>query len=453
MGAKLTTRRLGAIAATAVIALLATACTGSHSETASPAANGGSATSPAGSAGGSASAPASASPTPAGPVVSVSPANGATSADPSAGVTVTAAKGTLSGVTVSPVGGTLLNSGNPSGPVPGTMNSASTSWHTQWALGVSQKYTVTATAKLNGVTKTTTSTFTTLSPASTFSTNIFEGAGQAYGVGIPVILLFSQPIKNRAQVERALQIKTSKPVVGAWYWDNSKTLAFRPRDYWPENTSVSFTGHFDGVQGAKGLYGFHTLTQSFRIGQSVIAVASTKTHQTQIYISGKLKYNWPISTGKPGDETPNGSYLTIEKENPVEMKGPGYDLMVPFSVRFTWSGDYYHDAPWSTGVQGSANVSHGCVNLSPARAQTYYNLAVPGDPITIKDSPRSGTMDNGWTYWFLTWRQMLAGSATHQAVQAGPTGSTFVDAATLPASTAKAPTGTAASGIWGTGPK
>ena len=445
----MTTRRLGAAATTAVFALLVTACTGSHTQTLSPAANGGSASGQAGSGGGSASA----SPTQDGPVVSISPADGAKSADPSAGVTVTAAKGTLSSVTVSPVGGTSVNSGNPSGPVSGTMNAASTSWHTQWPLGVSQKYTVTVAAKLNGVAKTTTSTFTTLSPASTFSTHIFQGSGATYGVGMPLILTFSQPIKNKAQVERALEIKTSKPVVGAWYWDGSQTLAFRPRDYWPENTSVSFTGHFNGVEGATGVYGFHTLTQSFRIGQSVIAVASTKTHRTQIYISGKLKYDWPISTGKPGDETPNGSYLTIEKANPVEMKGPGYDLMVPFSVRLTWSGVYYHDAPWSTGVQGTVNVSHGCVNLSPARAETYYNLAVPGDPITIKDSPKAGVWDNGWTYWFLTWRQLLAGSATHQAVQAGPTGSTFVDATTLPASTAKAPIGTAASGIWGTGPK
>ncbi len=447
-------RRLGAVAATAVFALLVTACTGSHGETASPAANGGGAGGQAGSGGGSAGASASASASAArnDPQVSVSPADGAKNADPAAGVTVTATKGTLSSVKVSPVGA-LLNSGNSSGPVSGTMSSGSTSWHTQWALGVSQKYTVTVTATRNGVTKTTSSTFSTLSPASTFSTHIFEGDGQTYGVGMPLILTFSQPIKNKADVERAVELKTSKPVIGAWYWDGSQTLAFRPRDYWPENTSVSFTGHFNGVEGANGVYGFHTLTQSFRIGQSVIAVASTKTHHTQIYISGKLKYNWPISTGRPGDETPSGSYLTIEKANPVEMKGPGYDLMVPFSVRLTWSGVYYHDAPWSTGVQGTVNVSHGCVNLSPARAETYYNLAVPGDPITIKDSPKAGVWGNGWTYWFLTWRQMLAGSATHQAVQAGPTGSTFVDASTLPASTAKAPIGTAASGIWGTGPK
>jgi lipoprotein-anchoring transpeptidase ErfK/SrfK len=449
------TRRLGAMAATAVFALLVTACTGSNSQTLSPAANGGGASGQAGSGGGSAgaSASASASADPNDPVVSVSPADGAKNADPAAGVTVTAAKGTLSSVKVSPAGSALVNSGNSSGPVSGTMNSGSTSWHSQWALGVSQKYTVTVTATRNGVSRTTASTFTTLSPASTFSAHIFEGAGQTYGVGMPLILTFSQPIKNRADVERAVELKTSKPVIGAWYWDGGQTLAFRPRDYWPENTSVSFTGHFNGVKGASGVYGFHTLTQSFRIGQSVIAVASTKTHHTQIFISGKLKYDWPISTGRPGDETPSGSYLTIEKANPVEMKGPGYDLMVPFSVRLTWSGVYYHDAPWSTGVQGTVNVSHGCVNLSPARAQTYYNLAVPGDPITIKDSPKAGAWDNGWTYWFLTWRQMLAGSATHQAVQAGPTGSTFVDASTLPASTAKAPIRTAASGIWGTGPK
>jgi lipoprotein-anchoring transpeptidase ErfK/SrfK len=439
---------MAAVAATAVLALLAAACTSSSStETTSPVGNVGAA-GPA-TPGGSAAASARPKPAPAGPLVVTSPANGVKGADPSGGLTVTAARGTLKSVTVNPVGAALADSGNPAGPVPGTLNAAGTAWHSTWALGVSQQYAVSATATYNGITKTTTSTFSTLSPGATFSTNIFEGSGQAYGVGMPVILTFSQPIKDKAAVERSIDLTTSKPVTGAWYWDTSTSLAFRPRDYWPANTTVSFTGHFDGVKGAPGLYGYHTLTQSFTIGQSVIAVASTKTHYTQVYVGGKLTYNWPISSGKPGDDTPNGSYLTIEKANPVEMKGPGYDLQVPWSVRFTWSGDYFHDAYWSTSVQGAANVSHGCVNLSPARAQTYYNLAVPGDPITIKDSPRPGTWDNGWTYWFLTWPALLKGSATGQAVQAGPSGSTFVDPSTLPADHASAPLETAATGVWG----
>jgi lipoprotein-anchoring transpeptidase ErfK/SrfK len=328
---------------------------------------------------------------------------------------VTAAGGTLKNVAVTTAGD----------PVTGMYAAGRKSWHTIYALNVSQSYTVTATAtSASGATSTKTATFRTLTPKSTFITEIFEGYQQSYGIGMPIILNFSQPITDRAAVEQSIELTTSKPVVGAWYWDGNKTL----------------------VQAAPGLYGYHTLTQTFVIGRSVIAVASTRTLHTQIYLDGKLKYNWPISSGKPGDATPDGSYLTIEKENPVRMIGPGYNLLVPWSVRFTFSGDYYHDAYWSVGQQGFANVSHGCVNLSPADAETYYKLAVPGDPITITGSPRPGTWDNGWTVWFLTWNQVMNGSALHEAVVAGPHGSTFVKPSALRPNTAKAPLATAAAG-------
>ena len=429
-----------ALAAGALVAAL-TACTGSTttSTTTSTGQPGASASAVAsevtGTAAASGSAAASASPT--GPAVTITPGNGTAAADPSKGITVTAAGGTLQNVAVSTQGDAVT----------GSYSADRTSWHSTWALNVSRSYTVTATAVTGaGGTTTKTATFRTLTPATTFYTHIFEGYKQTYGVGMPIILTFSSPVQDKAAVERSVEIQTSNPVTGAWYWDGNQALDFRPRDYWPAHTTVSFTGHFDGVQAAPGVYGSHTLTQTFDIGDSVIAVASTKTHKTQIYINGRLKYDWPISSGKPGDETPNGSYLTIEKANPVRMVGPGYDLMVPWSVRFTFSGDYYHDAYWSVGQQGFENVSHGCVNLAPANAETYYNLAVPGDPVTISGSPRSGKWDNGWTEWFLSWPQYLKGSATSQAVVAGPTGSQFVDPATLPADDATAPLQTSAPG-------
>jgi len=387
-------------------------------------------------------ASAAAKPTPAGPVVTITPGNGASGAAPSKGITVTASGGTLKNVTVHTAGD----------PVTGSYSSGNASWHSTWALDVSQSYTVTATAAgSNGTTVTKTAAFRTLTPSSTFTTEIVNGYDQSYGVGMPIILYFSQKITDKAAVERALQVSTSKPVIGSWYWDEPCNMAatcayFRPRDYWPSGTTVSFTGHLNGVEGAPGVYGYHTLTQTFDIGQSVIAVGNTQSHRTQIYVGGKLTYDWPISSGRPGDDTPNGSYLTIEKENPVLMTGPGYSLEVPWSVRFTFSGDYYHDAYWSVGEQGFQNVSHGCVNLSPADAETYYNLAVPGDPITIQGSPRAGAWDNGWTMWFLSWPQYLNGSALHEAVMAGPSGSTFVNPATLPPDTAKAPLQTAPAG-------
>jgi lipoprotein-anchoring transpeptidase ErfK/SrfK len=376
--------------------------------------------------------------------LAITPAPGTKNASPSGGISVTArGGGKVTNVTVH-------TSGN---AVTGTLNGDGRTWHSRWTLGTGQSYTVTATGTdSHGHPVTATSTFRTLTPAQTFHTEIYEGQGATYGVGMPITLTFDQPITNKAAVERSLQLTTSKPVIGAWYWDGSQQLYFRPRDYWPADTTVSFDGHLDGVDGGHGMYGTHDLTQTFSIGESVIAVASTSAHHTLIYVGGQLKYDWPISTGRSTMPTPDGTYLTVDKGNPVRMiggkKGTAgyYNELVNWAVRFTYSGDYYHSAPWSVVNQGTTNVSHGCVNLAPEDAQIYYEMAIPGDPITITSSPKGGNWDNGWTEWFDSWSQYLQGSATHMAVEAGPDGSTFISPSSLPADTASAPLGTSAPG-------
>jgi lipoprotein-anchoring transpeptidase ErfK/SrfK len=375
--------------------------------------------------------------------LAITPANGSQRVATDKPITVTATSGRIRSVTVHTSGD----------PVTGKLDAAGKTWTSVGTLNVAQNYTVTAIGVNSaGKTVTTTSTFGTLTPSSTFITQIFEGLNGTYGVGMPIELTFSHSITDKAAVEQALHVTTSHPVVGAWTWLDSTHVDFRPRDYWPAHTTVTFTGLLNGVQGAPGVYGKHDLTQTFQIGDSLIVTASTATHHMQVYLNGALQYDWPISTGKPGDDTPNGTYLTIEKANPQEMKpahiAPGqpgyYDLKVPWSVRFTWSGDFLHDAYWSVGQQGNSDVSHGCVNMPPAAAQTYYQEEVPGDPVTITGSPLAGTQRDGWTDWFETWPQVLAGSALQQAVQAGPNGSTFVAPSALPADTATAPLGTSA---------
>jgi lipoprotein-anchoring transpeptidase ErfK/SrfK len=412
--------------AVALILLTATACS-----------SGGK---PAGTAGGHQPSASPASPASAAEL-SISPANGTRNAAPDKGITIKAEKGKIGHVTVTAHGD----------PVTGVLSHGGTVWHSQWALSVDQHYRVTATATDSaGRAVSATSSFRTLTPAQTFRTTILEGYHQTYGVGMPILLQFNRPIEKRyrAGIERSLQVTASKPVVGAWYWDDRcgvapTCLSFRPRTYWTPHTKVSFTGHLNGVEGAPGVYGYHTLTQSFSIGRSLIVTASTSNHQMHVYRNGHLIHRWPISTGRPGDNTPNGTYLTIDKGNPVDMKGPGYNIEVPWSVRITWSGDYLHDAFWSVGEQGFTNVSHGCVNMPPAAAEAYYKMEVPGDPVTITGSPRAGTWANGWTHWFLSWKQLVAGSALHQAVRAGPDGSKFVDPASLPPVHASAPLQTA----------
>ncbi len=162
------------------------------------------------------------SPKPPDAGLTISPATGSKDVNPSGGISVTATQGKLKSVTVT------------GDPVTGNVNSAGTAWHSKWTLPVDATLTVTATAvDSGGHTVTQTSKFTTLNPASTFATMIFEGYRKTYGVGMPILLEFSHPITNKAAVERSLVITSSKPVAGAWYWDTDTTLAFRPRQYWP----------------------------------------------------------------------------------------------------------------------------------------------------------------------------------------------------------------------------
>jgi hypothetical protein len=83
-------------------------------------------------------------------------------------------------------------------------------------------------------------------------------------------------------------------------------------------------------------------------------------------------------------------------------------------VRISNTGEFVHAAPWSVDSQGSANVSHGCVNLSVTDATWFYNFSQRGDIVQVVGSPKQ---PNGWALgvvdWNLPWSQWLSGSALH----------------------------------------
>jgi lipoprotein-anchoring transpeptidase ErfK/SrfK len=373
------------------------------------------------------------------PVLTISPANGSQGILPDAPIVVAAKNGKLREVTVETA----------TGPVRGYLG-ANGRWHSATPLATGTNYTVIATAVgANQKRISASTTFQTFKPHRTFDATITtvgtdenissQIAARQFGVGIPITIMFSRPVTNKAAVERAIELRTSKPVVGAWNWQDNKTVVFRPRQYWPQYTTVTVNGNFDGVQAAAGIYGSRDVHLTFSIGPSLIVVASTSTHYMKVYYKGRLFGRWPISTGRPGMDTPDGTYLTTFKNNPQRMIGPGYDELVAWAVDFTYSGDFIHDAWWSVAEQGSVNVSHGCVNTSPAHAERYYKIAEPGGPVTVTGSPVAGTPGDGWTEWFLSWRQWLRGSATGDAVVAGPNGSSLVSPATLSAPSGRGP--------------
>jgi lipoprotein-anchoring transpeptidase ErfK/SrfK len=373
------------------------------------------------------------------PSLSISPANGTQSVLPGSAIVVSARHGKVRDVTVQTAAGVVRGS-----------LAANGTWRSAEPLATGTSYTVKVTAiGVNRKKITTSSVFQTLTPQHTFRATITtlgtdkninsEVLGSEFGVGIPITIMFNRAVSNRAAVERAIQLRTSKPVVGAWYWQDDKTVIFRPRQYWPQYTTVRVAANLDGVEAAPGVYGDQNAFLNFSIGPSLIVVASTRTHYMKVYYRNKLFGRWPISTGRPGDDTADGTYLTTFKNNPQFMTGPGYALEVPWSVDITYSGTFIHDAYWSVGEQGYVNVSHGCINTSPTHAETYYKMEEPGDPATVIGSPVGGTPGNGWTEWFLSWPQWLHGSATGDAVVAGPGGSSLVSPASLPAVSGAAP--------------
>ena len=112
--------------------------------------------------------------------------------------------------------------------------------------------------------------------------------------------------------------------------------------------------------------------------------------------------------------------ITCDKTNPNY-----YDLTVNWDVRLTWSGTFVHSAPWSVDNQGFANVSHGCVNLSQAHGQAFFEQSRYGDVVVVKNSSRPATDlvqsgDPGMADWNMSWSAYVAASALKQPVTTTP---------------------------------
>jgi lipoprotein-anchoring transpeptidase ErfK/SrfK len=63
----------------------------------------------------------------------------------------------------------------------------------------------------------------------------------------------------------------------------------------------------------------------------------------------------------------------------------GYRLAVDYAVRISSRGLYVHSAPWAVNAMGFQNTSHGCISLSPAEAEWYFNNVNVGDPVIVQE--------------------------------------------------------------------
>ncbi|MEU8796682.1 Ig-like domain-containing protein [Spirillospora sp. NPDC048819] len=357
--------------------------------------------------------------------LTVSPVGGGSGLGPENPIAVQAHGGTIENVTVS----------TGSGEVEGDLNAERTRWRSRWTLTPGAAYTVDATALGDdGRTRTVRSRFTTAEVGKTNEVKIEAPRNEeTVGVGMPIIMQFDSPVKDRAAVERALEVRSDKAVEGAWHWFGDQEVVFRTKEYWPAHTEVTFKAHLSGVRTGGDMYGGKNYSLGFKVGDSQVSTVGEDTHKMVVKVNGKKVRTIPTSMGKGGARkytTTNGVHLTMSKEDPTVMTSAwmgispgspgGYSLTVYKSVRISDSGEYVHSAPWSVGSQGSENVSHGCINISPSNAKWFFNLTQRGDPVVVTGSDRELEPDNGWGYWQLGWKDWVKGSALKRPVKTAP---------------------------------
>jgi lipoprotein-anchoring transpeptidase ErfK/SrfK len=396
----------------APLLLLVAACQGSsHSGSGAPASGTGQQSAPATTPASAASS--SAAPVPQ-PTLTVVPADNTTKVAATTPITVTASDGTLTEVTVKDASGTLIS---------GAIDTATNTWTSTGTLVPGSTYLVSATAvDAKGTPTTVTSNFTTAAAAKVLGARIAPLENELVGVGMPIIIYFTAPVTDRAAVEQSLSVDESIPVLGAWHWYGDEEVHYRPENYWPTGEKVTLHANLKGVDAGNGVWGLENHTVDFTVGDSHITTVNALTHTMTVKVNGVVVKTADVSLGSTKFPTTSGTHLVLTKTPSIVMdsatvgipKGnPNYyDETVQWDVRISWSGEFVHSAPWSVSEQGRENVSHGCVNASPAVAEWFFNLSMRGDVVIITGTPRPLVSQNGWTDWNISWAQWLAGSAT-----------------------------------------
>lgn len=104
---------------------------------------------------------------------------------------------------------------------------------------------------------------------------------------------------------------------------------------------------------------------------NILITIDKSTQQMSVAVDGAQRYVWPVSTGRPGYDTPSGTF------KPNRMDADHFsqewdNAPMPHAIFFDMDGHAIHGF-FDVKHLGLA-VSHGCVRLSPDHAQTLFSL-------------------------------------------------------------------------------
>ncbi|MGV9714048.1 L,D-transpeptidase [Gordonia sp. NPDC003424] len=332
---------------------------------------------------------------------------------PGAPITVRSSEGSITAVRIDKIDGTAIK---------GELSDDGTTWISAEPLGYNRTYTLQADAVGIGGKSTKRVSFTTRAPNNLTQAYLTPSPRETVGVGQPVAIKFDEPIPNRRAAQDAIRITTDPPVQGAFYWISDSEVRWRPESWWAPGTKVNVAVNTYGIDLGDGLFGQENVATNFTIGRSMIITADDRTKQVTFDRGGQVIRSMPTSMGKPGTETDNGVYLVSDKHDHIIMdsstygvpinSADGYRTPVDYATRMSYSGIFFHSAPWSVWAQGNTNTSHGCLNLSPDDALWVMHNTLRGDPVVVKNTA-GGTLSgvDGLGDWNIPWAQWSQGNA------------------------------------------
>ena len=250
--------------------------------------------------------------------------------------------------------------------------------------------------------------------------------GETVGVGMPVIVTFDLPVKNRELYEKYMKVTTDNGVTGSWTWFSDTEAHYRPETFWPANTKVNVDLELNSLPAGAGVFGQQDQDINFTVGKKVVTTVNVARHRMTYSVDDQVVRRLPVTTGDDAHRSREGVKVIMEKFSSIDMdaattgvdsEDPGYYNIedVRWAMRLTNSGEFIHAAPWSVGSQVRDNVSHGCTGMSTADAKWLYERSRRGDVVKYVNSPRALEDRNGWTDWNVPWATWTAGSALQAA--------------------------------------
>jgi peptidoglycan hydrolase-like protein with peptidoglycan-binding domain len=110
-------------------------------------------------------------------------------------------------------------------------------------------------------------------------------------------------------------------------------------------------------------------------------VISIHKQEMQVWRGGKMIAQAPVSSGKPGHDTPTGIFSILHKRKYHESNIYS-DAPMPFMQRLTWTGIALHE-----GRLPGRPASHGCVRLPAGFAEELFGMTSAGVHVVINGEP------------------------------------------------------------------